>query len=553
MTSRDSKKELHHHRESIVTKYIFVTGGVVSSVGKGIIAASLGRLLTSRGLKVVLQKLDPYLNVDPSIMSPFQHGEVFVTDDGAEADLDLGHYERFIDVNLTKAATVTAGSIYQSLIARERNGDFGGGTVQVVPHLTNEIKNRVTQLALDTDADVVITEIGGTVGDIESLPFVEALRQMRYELGPRTSCHIHTTLLPYIAASSELKTKPTQHSVQTLRGLGIQPDFIVCRSEHEIDDEEIAKISLFCDVPKDHVVAALDVPSIYQVPLELRDQGFDLAVATYLDLEVGELEIADWEQYNEVSQGLSKDVRIAVVGKYVSLPDAYLSTVEALKHSGVFHNHEVELGWIDSETLSPGQLRDALETGDFDGILAPGSFGVDQCESKIEAARYARENGIPYLGICLGMQMAVIDFARHVAGLTGANSCEFDADTPHPVIVANKNGNGCSDSHAIRVGSFIERLVPGTKIAHAYGTECIEERHRHHYEVNNEYRKRLEDAGLIVSAVSENGEYIEAIELDTHPFYVGTQAHIEYKSRPTRPAPLIRDFVGAAIQRKSNT
>jgi CTP synthase len=534
-----------------MTKYIFVTGGVVSSVGKGIVAASLGRLLKSRGLEVVLQKLDPYLNVDPSIMSPFQHGEVFVTDDGTEADLDLGHYERFIDVNLTHAATVTAGSIYQTLIARERAGDFGGGTVQVVPHLTNEIKARIKKLADDSGADVVITEIGGTVGDIESLPFVEALRQMRYELGPGNSCHIHATLLPYINASSELKTKPTQHSVQTLRGLGLQPDFIVCRSEHEISDEEIAKISLFCDVPKDHVIAALDVSSIYEVPLRLREQDFDVEVAKFLGLAYGESKLEDWERYHEDSQALAETVRIAMVGKYVTLPDAYLSTIEALKHSGVHHHHRIELGWIDSETLSPQEVTAALEAGDYDGILAPGSFGVGRCEGKIAAARFARENKIPYLGICLGMQAAIIEFARNVAGLKDANSLEFEEKTPHPVIVANANGGGNSD-RAIRLGAHRESLTPRTRVAEAYGVDSVEERHRNHYEVNTDYRDRLEDAGLVISAVSGDDEFIEAVELADHPWFVGTQAHVEYKSRPTRPAPLIRDFVGAAITHKAS-
>ena len=533
-----------------MTKYIFVTGGVVSSVGKGIVAASLGRLLKSRGLGVVLQKLDPYLNVDPSIMSPFQHGEVFVTDDGAEADLDLGHYERFIDVNLTRAATVTAGSVYQYLIARERKGDFGGGTVQVVPHLTNEIKDRVYQLAADTSADVVITEIGGTVGDIESLPFVEAIRQMRYELGPGNSCLIHATLLPYIAASSELKTKPTQHSVQTLRGFGIHPDFIVCRSEHEISEDEIAKISLFCDVPKDHVIASLDVPSIYAVPLTLREQKLDLSVAKFLGLEVGESKLEAWERYNEVSQGMTDSVNIALVGKYVTLPDAYLSTIEALMHSGVFHKNKINFGWIDSEALSPDEIRTTLSQGGYDGILAPGSFGVDDCEGKIAAAQYARENKIPYLGICLGMQVAIIEFARNVAGLADANSVEFDENTAFPVIIPNKTGAVNSDQHAVRLGAYEHTLTEGTKVAAAYETDIIMERHRNHYEVNPEYRALLEEAGLIVSAISEGGEYIEAIELPDHPWFVGTQAHIEYKSRPTRPAPLIRDFIGAAVAHK---
>ena len=535
-----------------MAKHIFVTGGVVSSVGKGIIAASLGRLLKSRGLEVVLQKLDPYLNVDPSIMSPFQHGEVFVTDDGAEADLDLGHYERFIDVNLTEAATVTAGSIYQSLIARERAGDFGGGTVQVVPHLTNEIKDRVYALAKDSGADVVITEIGGTVGDIESLPFVEALRQMRYELGPGNSCHVHATLLPYITASSELKTKPTQHSVQTLRGLGLHPDFIVCRSEHEIHEDEIAKISLFCDVPKDHVIAALDVPTIYEVPLGLREQNFDVAVAQTLGLEVGESQLEEWENYIKTTKDLSDTVRIAMVGKYVTLPDAYLSVIEALKHSGVHHNHRIEIGWIDSETLSPEQVKAALSKGDFDGILAPGNFGVDHWEGKIAAAQFARENNIPYLGICLGMQAALIDFARNVAGLTDANSVEFDKDTPHPLIISNENGEAGSNRSAIRLGAHTEKLTENTLVAAAYAQDAVEERHRNHYEINTDYRDKLEDAGLVISAVSDDEQYIEAIELADHPWFVGTQAHIEYKSRPTKPAPLIRDFIGAAIDKKAS-
>lgn len=533
----------------MATKHIFVTGGVVSSLGKGITAASLGRLLKSRGLKVTLQKLDPYLNVDPGTMSPFQHGEVFVTDDGAETDLDLGHYERFIDESLSRDCNVTAGSVYQTLITKERRGDFLGGTVQVIPHVTNEIKGRISRLADESGSDVVITEVGGTVGDIESLPFMEAIRQMRKDKGRENVCYVHVTLVPYIGASSELKTKPTQHSVQELRSIGILPDFIVCRSDRELNQDIINKIALFCDVDNDAVLSALDEPSIYAVPAALYRQDFDTKVMNRLGLTSGEPEMGEWERYVKKSLTLTQKVRIALVGKYVALPDAYLSVHEALIHAGVYHDHEVEVEWVDSEAIEPERVAEVLSA--FDGVLVPGGFGIRGSEGKIQAARYAREEKVPYLGICLGMQMAVAEFARNVAGLDNANSLEFDPATEHPVIDLMPDQEGVKDmGGTMRLGSYPCVVTPGTKGYDAYKSEMITERHRHRFEVSNEYRDRLVEAGLIISGVSPDGRLVEMVELADHPWFVGNQGHPEFKSRPTRPAPLFRDFVGAAVAHK---
>jgi CTP synthase len=534
----------------MATKHIFVTGGVVSSLGKGITAASLGRLLKSRGLKITIQKLDPYLNVDPGTMSPFQHGEVFVTDDGGETDLDLGHYERFIDESLSRDCNVTAGSVYQTLIAKERRGDFLGGTVQVIPHVTNEIKGRITRLAEQTKPDVIITEVGGTVGDIESLPFIEAIRQLRKDKGRENVCYIHVTLVPYIAASSELKTKPTQHSVKELRSIGITPDFIVCRSDRPIDTGIRRKIALFCDVDPEAVISAMDADSIYEVPLTLREQGLDTMVIERLQLTCGEPDLAEWTSFLEHRRTIAAEVDIALVGKYVQLPDAYLSVIEALSHAGIHHDHKVNVHWVDAESLTPEEVGEVLAS--YDGILVPGGFGIRGIEGKIRAARYARENNVPYFGICLGMQVAVAEFARHVAGLEGANSSEFDPVTPHPVIDLMREQQDVADmGGTMRLGSYPCKVVPATKGFKAYGEEIIYERHRHRYEVNNAYRQQLIDAGLVVSGVSPDGKLVEMVELPDHPWFVGNQGHPEFKSRPTRPAPLFRDFIGAAVAFKN--
>lgn len=528
-----------------MTKHIFVTGGVVSGLGKGITAASLGRLLKGRGLKVTIQKLDPYLNVDPGTMSPFQHGEVFVTDDGGETDLDLGHYERFIDESLTRDCSVTAGSIYQSIITKERRGDYLGGTVQVIPHVTNAIKERVLRLAEQTGADVVITEVGGTVGDIESLPFIEAIRQLRKDVGRDNVCYIHVSLVPYIAASAELKTKPTQHSVKELRSIGIQPDFIVCRSDRPIDAGIRRKIALFCDVDPKAVVSCEDAPSIYEVPVTLHEQGLDVMVLERLEMACGDLDIAEWESFVEHRRSLAKTVDIALVGKYVALPDAYLSVTEALDHAGICHDHKVNVHWLDAESLSPDEVEGRL--ADFDGILVPGGFGVRGIEGKVRAARWAREHEVPYLGICLGMQVAVVEFARHVAGLDDANSGEFDPVTPHPVIDLMREQHDVHDmGGTMRLGAYPCKVIPDTMGHAAYGESVIYERHRHRYEVNNAYRQQLTDAGLVISGFSPDDKLVEMVEIPGHPWFVGMQGHPEFKSRPTRPAPLFRDFVGAA-------
>ncbi|MDZ4655486.1 MAG: CTP synthase [Coriobacteriia bacterium] len=530
-----------------MAKHIFVTGGVVSSLGKGITAASLGRLLKSRGLKVTIQKLDPYLNVDPGTMSPFQHGEVFVTDDGGETDLDLGHYERFIDESLSRDCNVTAGSVYQTIVTKERRGDYLGATVQVIPHVTNEIKERIKRLAEQTQPDVIITEVGGTVGDIESLPFLEAIRQLRKDQGRENVCYIHVTLVPYIAASAELKTKPTQHSVKELRSIGIQPDFIVCRSDRPIDAGIRRKIGLFCDVDPKAVVSAQDAASIYEVPLRLHEQGLDSMVIERLGLECGKLDISEWQKFVSQSQSLTHTVDIALVGKYIQLPDAYLSVAEALDHAGICHNHEVNVHWVDAESLTPEEVDQMLS--EMDGILVPGGFGIRGIEGKVRAARYARENKVPYFGICLGLQVAVVEFARHVAGLEDANSAEFDPVTPHPVIDLMHEQHDVADmGGTMRLGAYPCKVTQDTLGFAAYGEEVIYERHRHRYEVNNAYRQQLADAGLVISGVSPDGKLVEMVELPDHPWFLGNQGHPEFKSRPTRPAPLFRGFIGAAAE-----
>jgi len=533
-----------------MAKHIFVTGGVVSSLGKGITAASLGRLLKSRGLKVTIQKLDPYLNVDPGTMSPFQHGEVFVTDDGGETDLDLGHYERFIDESLSRDCNVTAGSVYQTIVTKERHGDYLGATVQVIPHVTNEIKERIVRLAEQTQPDVIITEVGGTVGDIESLPFLEAIRQLRKDRGRDNVCYIHVTLVPYIAASGELKTKPTQHSVQELRSIGILPDFIVCRSDRPIDTGIRRKIALFCDVEPQAVISAQDAESIYEVPLRLHEQGLDAMVIERLQLECGDVDLTDWQSFVTHRRAITDEVDIALVGKYVALPDAYLSVTEALRHAGIVHDHCVNVHWVDAESITPEEVEPALAR--YHGILVPGGFGIRGIEGKIRSARYARERHVPYLGICLGMQVAVAEFARHVAGLEGANSSEFDPVTEHPVIDLMREQYDVDDmGGTMRLGAYPCRVTPGTKGWGAYGEEVIYERHRHRYEVNNAYRQQLIDAGLVVSGISPDGRLVEMVELPDHPWFVGNQGHPEFKSRPTRPAPLFRDFIGAAVAYKA--
>ena len=534
-----------------MTKHIFVTGGVVSSLGKGITAASLGRLLKSRGYKVTMQKADPYLNVDPGTMSPFQHGEVFVTEDGYESDLDLGHYERFIDENLTRDSNFTTGAIYRSLITRERRGDFLGGTVQVIPHVTNAIKDKFRRIEEQTGSDVVITELGGTIGDIESQPFVEAIRQYRKDVGAENVCYIHVSLVPYIAAAHEVKTKPTQHSVKELRSLGIQPDIIVLRSDHEIDDAIRHKIASFCDVAVDCVFTNEDCASIYDVPRMLADQDFDLRVCERLGLDPRERHMDDWYGFlakKDHANQHADAIKVAVVGKYTQLPDAYLSVIEAVRHAGVYFDRHVDVQLVDGEALSWEDCPAVL--GDAAGIVVPGGFGVRGLEGKICAARYAREHKIPYLGLCLGMQVAVCEFARHVAGLADANSTEFEPECAHPVIdLMSSQEDVTEKGGTMRLGAYPAKLAEGTLAREAYGEELVYERHRHRYEFNNAFRDDLERAGLVVSGVSPDETLVEMVELprDVHPWFVATQAHPEFKSRPTRPQPLFREFTRAAI------
>ncbi|MTD43014.1 CTP synthase [Conexibacter sp. W3-3-2] len=532
------------------TRYIFVTGGVVSSLGKGIAAASIGRILVSRGLTVGLQKFDPYINVDPGTMSPYQHGEVFVTEDGAETDLDLGHYERYTDTNASRASNVTAGGIYNSVIRRERRGDYLGGTVQVVPHITDEIKNRIKLIAETSDVDVVITEIGGTVGDIESLPFLEAIRQFPVDVGRRNCLFMHLTLVPYIGHAGELKTKPTQHSVNELRRIGIQPDMLLCRSESELSSDIRKKIALFASLPVEAIVSAKDVSDIYEVPLWYHDQGVDTFVMDQLGIvPPRDADLAEWEAVVERAKQATQPVRIALVGKYVQLEDAYLSVAEALRHAGILHGGKIELDWVDSETLTDDAVaRERL--GDHDGILVPGGFGGRGVEGKIRAARVAREQRIPYLGICLGMQIAVAEFARHVADMPGANSTEFDIETEWPVIDLLPEQKEVADlGGTMRLGADPVKLHEGTRARELYGEAVVYERHRHRYEVSISLRKRLEAAGLVVSGTSPDERLVEVVELADHPFFVASQYHPEFKSRPERPAPLFREFVGAAMGR----
>ena len=535
-----------------MTKHVFVTGGVVSSLGKGITAASLGRLLKSRGYKVTMQKADPYLNVDPGTMSPFQHGEVFVTEDGYESDLDLGHYERFIDENLTRDSNFTTGAIYQGLIARERRGDFLGGTVQVIPHVTNAIKDKFRRIEEQTGSDVVITELGGTIGDIESQPFVEAIRQYKKDAGSENVCFIHVSLVPYIAAAHEVKTKPTQHSVKELRSLGMQPDMIVLRSDHHIDDGIRFKIASFCDVDTDCVFTNEDCPSIYDVPRLLADQDFDLRVCERLGLDPRERDMSAWDTFlakQDHANNHPDRVKIAVVGKYTQLPDAYLSVIEALHHSGVFFDRHVDVQLVDGEALSDATAEAVL--GDAAGIVVPGGFGVRGLEGKISAARYARTHKIPYLGLCLGMQVAVCEFARDVADLADANSAEFEPDCAHPVIdLMSSQEDVTEKGGTMRLGAYPCKLAEGTLAREAYaGEELVYERHRHRYEFNNAYRDQLQEAGLVISGVSPDDRLVEMIELpeSVHPWFVATQAHPEFKSRPTKPQPLFREFMRASI------
>jgi CTP synthase len=531
-----------------VAKHILVTGGVSSSLGKGITAASIGRLLKARGLRVTMQKLDPYVNVDPGTMNPFQHGEVFVTEDGGETDLDLGHYERFIDETLHRASSVSTGQIYSTVIAKERRGDYMGETVQVIPHVTNDIKGRI--LALADGMDVVITEVGGTVGDIESLPFLEAIRQLRYDVGRENICYVHCALVPFIAPTGELKTKPAQHSVRELRSIGIQPDAVVCRSDRPLSRELKRKIALLSDVDLDGVVSAHDAESLYSVPLILREEGLDDFIVRRLGLDpVVEPDLAEWRQLVQRALEPSESVEIAMVGKYVSLPDAYLSVVEALAHGGIHHNAEVRIRWVSSDDLQEANIAERALAG-VHGILVPGGFGVRGIEGKVAAAAYARERQIPYLGICLGLQVAVIEFARHVVGLAEANSSEFAPDTPDPVVDLMADQRDVTDlGGTMRLGVYPCKLMEGTRALAAYGEPVVYERHRHRWEVNNRYRDELSAAGLVFSGRSPDERLVEMIELADHPWFVGTQAHPEFRSRPNRPHPLFRDFVGAARAR----
>jgi CTP synthase len=535
-------------------RFIFVTGGVVSSLGKGIASASIGRLLVARGLSVALQKFDPYINVDPGTMSPYQHGEVFVTEDGAETDLDLGHYERFTDADTTRASNVTAGGIYNTVIRRERRGDYLGATVQVVPHITDEIKQRISLIAQATDVDVVITEIGGTVGDIESLPFLEAIRQYPVDVGRRHCMFIHLTLVPYINHAGELKTKPTQHSVNELRRIGIQPDMLVCRSESVLSRDIRKKIALFASLPLEAIVSAYDVENIYSVPLGFHDEGVDDFVLEHFGLEAPAADLEGWRALIDRAGEATQPVRIAIVGKYVELEDAYLSVAEALRHAGFLHGCRIEIDWVDSETLLDGAARPgeaaAARLGGADGVLIPGGFGSRGYEGKIAAARFARENDVPYLGICFGMHVAVCEFARGVSGMEGANSTECDPETPFPVIDLLPEQKEIADlGGTMRLGADPIKLHAGTRAREIYGEAVAYERHRHRYEVNNVLRKRLESAGLVMSGTSPDGRLVEVVEITEHPFFVASQFHPEFKSRPDRPAPLFREFVGAALGR----
>ena len=526
-------------------KHVFVTGGVASGLGKGLTASSLGRLLKMRGLRVTMQKLDPYINVDPGTMNPFEHGEVFVTDDGGETDLDLGHYERFIDEPLTRASNATTGSIYQSVLAAERRGDYLGRTVQVIPHVTDEIKRRIRRLVND-EVDVVITEVGGTVGDIEILPFLEAIRQFRNEVGRDNVCYVHVTLVPFIGPSGEQKSKPTQHSVTELRSRGIQPDVIVCRRDEPLSESLKRKISNQCDVDNRAVINAVDVKNIYELPLIFHDEGLDTVICDVLRIDAP-IDLSHWRQLVARIEASVSPVRIGLIGKYVDLHDAYLSVIESLKHAGFHHGAQIEVVWIQAEDVEGLLADDAI--GSLDGIVIPGGFGPRGIEGKIRAAEYARENQVPCLGLCLGMQVMTVEFARNVVGLKDANSTEFNAATPHPVIdLMNDQREVTDKGGTMRLGAYYAVLTPGTKVANAYGEPVVSERHRHRYEFNSNYRARIEEAGLLCSGTSPDKRLVEFVELEKHPFWVGTQAHPEFKSRPDRPHPLFRELIGAALK-----
>ena len=535
--------------EHMAVKYVFVTGGVVSGLGKGITAASLGRLLKARGYKVTMQKFDPYINIDPGTMNPVQHGEVFVTDDGAETDLDLGHYERFIDESLTKNSNVTTGKIYWSVLHKERRGDYGGGTVQVIPHITNEIKSRFHRNPAAKDTEIAIIEVGGTVGDIESQPFLEAIRQFQHDKGHENVILIHVTLIPYLRASQEMKTKPTQASVKDLQGMGIQPDILVCRSEHPLTEGIKDKIALFCNVPSNHVLQNLDVEYLYEAPLAMEKENLAGAVCECLHLDCPEPDLKDWTEMVDYLKHPNTDVTVALVGKYIQLHDAYISVVEALKHGGIFSRATVHIKWIDYETVTPENADELFS--DVDGILVPGGFGDRGIDGKIEAIRYARTHGLPFLGLCLGMQLAIVEFARDVVGLKDAHSVELDPQTTNPVIHIMPDQIGIEDiGGTLRLGSYPCVLNKESKAYQLYGTEHIDERHRHRYEVNNDYRDQLEEAGMMLSGLSPDGRIVEMVEIPEHPWFIATQAHPELKSRPNRPHPLFRGFVEAALAHK---
>lgn len=532
-----------------MTKYIFVTGGVVSSLGKGIVASSLGRLLKNRGLEVTIQKFDPYLNIDPGTMSPYQHGEVFVTNDGAEADLDLGHYERFIDINLGKHSTVTSGRVYQTVLSKERRGDYDGKTVQVIPHITNEIKDRIQRAGRETSADIVITEVGGTVGDIEGLPFLEAIRQMKSDLGHNNVMYIHCTLIPYIAAAGELKTKPTQHSVKELRSLGIQPNILVVRTEQAVSEEMREKLALFCDVRSRDIIESRDAEHLYEVTLNVHAQDLDDIVLEHFGIDAPEADMSDWKELVDKVKNLQHKTRIALVGKYVELQDAYISVVEALKHAGYVYDSDIEIDWINSEEITEDNVQEVLK--EADGIVVPGGFGNRGIEGKILAIQYAREKDVPFLGICLGMQLATIEFARNVLGLKGAHTTEINKETPFPIIDSLPDQSDVVDlGGTLRLGLYPCKLKEGSRAQSVYDDELVYERHRHRYEFNNEFREAMEAEGLVFSGTSPDNKLVEIIELPEKKFFIGCQFHPEFVSRPQRPQPLFREFVGAAFTNK---
>ena len=547
--TNDGKENQKRKQEEInmAVKYVFVTGGVVSGLGKGITAASLGRLLKARGYKVTMQKFDPYINVDPGTMNPIQHGEVFVTDDGTETDLDLGHYERFIDESLDKNSNVTTGKVYWSVLQKERHGDFGGGTVQVIPHITNEIKSRFYRGKEVDEERIAIIEVGGTVGDIESQPFLEAIRQFQHDVGHENAILIHVTLIPYLKASGEMKTKPTQASVKELQGIGIQPDVIVCRSEHPLTTEIKDKIALFCNVPSSHVLQNLDVEYLYEAPLAMEKENLAQVVCESLHLPCPEPDLSDWTHMVEALRHPNKEVTIALVGKYTQLHDAYLSVVEALKHGGIASHANVHLKWVDSELVTEENVAEYLS--DVDGVLVPGGFGNRGIEGMITAIRYARENKIPFLGLCLGMQLTIVEYARNVLGYHDAHSIEMNPNTMHPVIALMPDQDGIEDiGGTLRLGAYPCVLADGSKAQELYGEKEISERHRHRYEVNNDFRKALTENGMVLSGVAPDGRIVEMVELSDHPFYIATQAHPEFKSRPNRPHPLFRGLIAAAAE-----